>query len=86
MDVTRTQEVGLITASDEKQIAFAMDEMRVLVTFDRDFLKLAQVGTEHAGIAYRYEGNQDIGHVIRLLELMWEVLEPEEMRNRVQFL
>ena len=40
VDVTTTPEVGLLHASDEKQIAYALPLGRVIFTQDRDFLRL----------------------------------------------
>ena len=37
VDVTTTQEIGLIRASDEKQLEFALTDGRTLVTHDEDF-------------------------------------------------
>jgi predicted nuclease of predicted toxin-antitoxin system len=39
-DVTTTIDAGLIGAADARQLAYAIDENRVLVTEDRDFLSL----------------------------------------------
>ena len=80
-----TRDTGLLGASDVQQLAFAVAEGRVLFTEDRDFLALA--GThEHSGIAYCDQDTRSIGQVIRGLELIWELYEIDEMRNRVEFL
>lgn len=86
IDVTTTQEAGLLGASDEEQIAYARDEGRVIVTQDADLLRLHADGTEHAGIAYRSPGSGSLGDLIRGLELIWQLLEAEDMRNRVEYL
>jgi hypothetical protein len=52
IDVTITHEVGLARASDEEQLAYALRESRVIVSHDADMLRLASVGTPHAGLAY----------------------------------
>lgn len=51
-----------------------------------DFLRIAASGTETPGIAFYNVERRPIGQVIRDLLLIWEVYEPEEMRNRVEFL
>ena len=84
--VTTTPEAGLTSATDEQQITHALTEGRVLFTQDRDFLRLHAAGVAHAGIAYCENGALSIGEIIHGLVLIWEVLEPEEMANRVEYL
>ena len=86
IDVTTTAEVGLIGADDLAQLNFACQEKRVLVTCDADFLRLHVKGVEHAGIAFCHQGERSIGDVIRTLLLMYELLDPDEMRGHVEFL
>jgi uncharacterized protein with PIN domain len=45
VDVTTTQEAGLLRSSDEEQLAFVISEGRILVTHDEDFLARAKRGT-----------------------------------------
>ena len=52
IDATATPEVGLLGASDEEQVAFALLQGRVIFTHDADFLRLHRRGAEHAGIVY----------------------------------
>jgi predicted nuclease of predicted toxin-antitoxin system len=52
IDVTITSEENLRGEPDEEQIAFAVREGRVLVSHDRDMLRLAARGVPHLGIAY----------------------------------
>jgi hypothetical protein len=58
----------------------------VLFTQDRDFLRLHALGVRHPGIAYCPKDTKNIGEMILGPVLIWEVLEPEEMANRVAFL
>ena len=43
-------------------------------------------GMLHPGIAYCPPQTRSIGQIIEMLLLMWEIMTPEEMRNRVEFL
>ncbi len=86
VDVTTTVEAGLRTASDEEQIAYARREQRVLVTQDADFLRLAAAGTRHAGIAFSPPTGRSVGDIIRGLLLVHELLRPEEIQDRVEYL
>jgi hypothetical protein len=43
-------------------------------------------GVPHAGIAYCRQKSCSIGEIINGLVLIWEILEPNEMRNCVELL
>lgn len=86
VDVTTTPEAGLLSATDEQQAAHCLAQGRVLFTQDRDFLRLHAAGVPHAGIAYCDKDTRGIGDIIQGLVLIWELLEPEEMVNRVEYL
>lgn len=86
IDVLTAQEVDRCGHSDQEQLAFAMAEGRVLVTFDDDFLALDAQGAQHAGIAYAKQGTRNIGELIRMLSLIHDVLSPEDMSSHVEFL
>jgi predicted nuclease of predicted toxin-antitoxin system len=85
-DVTTTPEAGLLQASDEEQLAYAVAELRVVVTQDTDFLRLLASGHPSPGVIFFPAQGRSIGQVIRGVLLVWEVYEPEEMANRVEFL
>jgi predicted nuclease of predicted toxin-antitoxin system len=86
IDVTTTPEVGLRKCSDSDQLSHARVESRILVTHDADLLRIHAEGTSHAGIVYRANDTLSIGELIRALVLVWEVYEPSEMANRVEYL
>jgi hypothetical protein len=86
VDVTTTPQVGLLGATDREQAARALAEGRVVFTQDQDFLRINAAGVPHEGIAYCPKDSKSIGEIIDGLLLIWEVLEPEEMTNRVEFL
>ena len=86
IDVTTTVEAGLRTQSDAAQWAYVHREDRVLVTHDADFLRYASRGQEHPGVAYCHKPTRSVGDIIRSLILIYEVLLPEEMTGRVEYL
>jgi predicted nuclease of predicted toxin-antitoxin system len=86
IDVTTTTDAGLLGASDADQIAYGLSQLRVIFTEDDDFLSLAASGVPHAGLAYCRQGARSIGQIIRTLELIWEVYEPHEMMDRIEFI
>lgn len=86
IDVTITGDANLRGAEDADQIAFALVESRVIFTQDEDFLVSAAAGVPHAGIVYCHQNTRSIGQIVRALEFLWELYEPDEMRNRVEFI
>ena len=86
IDVTVSSEVGLLGAPDEEQLAFTLGQQRVMVTHDRDMLRLARRGVPHAGLAYIHAEDARLGEMIQALLLMWGVMEPDEMMNHIEFL
>jgi predicted nuclease of predicted toxin-antitoxin system len=85
IDVTTSNEAGLLNTPDAVQIAFAIAQNRVTITQDTDFLRIAASGQEHSGIVYFAAQSRSVGEVIRRIQLIWEVYEAEEMRTRVEF-
>ena len=67
-----------------------MDACHELFTQDDDFLALAdrwlENGRDFAGVIYAHQLGITIGQAIHDLELIATVLEPDEMRNRIEFL
>jgi hypothetical protein len=86
LDVTTTPEENLLGVSDEIQLQFASSNGRVIFTQDTDFLRINQSSIIHAGIAYCPQQSKSIGQIIQGLLLIWEILEPEEMYNHIEFL
>ena len=86
IDVTTSTDANLLGAADADQVAHALAQGRVIFTEDDDSLALAAAGVEHAGLAYCRQNTRSVGQIIRALELIWEVYEPDQMRNRVEFL
>jgi predicted nuclease of predicted toxin-antitoxin system len=86
IDVTTTPDAGLLHATDEEHVAFALPEGRVIFTRDDDFLALHARGVPHAGIVYCHPQARSIGEIIQALELLWEVYEGGEMIGRVEYI
>jgi predicted nuclease of predicted toxin-antitoxin system len=86
IEVTTTPEAGLLGEVDEEQTAYALSERRVIFTQDRDFLRINAAGIPHAGIVYCEKDTRSIGNIITALILIWEIYEPEELVNRVEFI
>jgi hypothetical protein len=86
VDVTTTVEASLRSSSDEVQLAFVLEQRRVLVTHDDDFLRLHSQGARHYGIAYCAKDTFTMGEIIRYLLLMYEVLNSDDMLGQVEYI
>lgn len=84
VDILSVPEADMLEASDEEHLTFAFEKGRVIFTHDDDFLRLA-FEKEHAGIVYSSQ-QTSVGDIIRGLMLIYEVLEPADMQNQVEFL
>jgi hypothetical protein len=86
VDIQTTQEAGLLGAPDERQLAYATQEDRVVVTMDVDFIRLHQNGVSHAGIAFvQHQYAPHVGLIIEWLVLLAETSMPSQMRNHIEY-
>jgi predicted nuclease of predicted toxin-antitoxin system len=86
IDVTTTNDARLAGASDHAQLSFATTSARVIVTQDDDLLRLHAEGVNHAGIVFCLSKNRKIGELVRGLALIHNVLLPDEMHSRVEYI
>ena len=86
VDATSAREQGLLGASDLAQLNFAVQAGRILVTHDRDFMRIVAAGTFHRGIAYSPPQSQSIGQIVRRLMQLWRDRQQDEFVNRVEYL
>ncbi len=86
LDVTTSQSAQLLGASDEDQLAFAMQTGRVIVTRDQDFLRLNSRGSTHAGIVFWTERQRTIGQLAGALATLTNDVTAADLRNQVRFL
>lgn len=86
IDVTTTPQSGLMGFSDVEQIKFAIAQPRVIFTQDDDFLTLHQTAIFHLGIVYCHQRKRTIGEIINSLTLIWEWIEPEDMKGKIEFI
>ncbi|HEV3164235.1 MAG TPA: DUF5615 family PIN-like protein [Isosphaeraceae bacterium] len=86
MDVSTTPEAGLAGSSDEEQMAYALEQGRVIFTQDDDFLRLHAAGVLHAGIVYCHQQSRSLGEMITGLTLLHESYDADEMKGRVEYL
>jgi hypothetical protein len=84
VDVLTVPEASMLSATDEEHLARARPRPRALHA-GPDFLRLHAAGLAHAGIVYAPQGTS-IGDIIRGLMLIHQVLEPDDMKDHVEFL
>jgi predicted nuclease of predicted toxin-antitoxin system len=89
LDVVRVQDVGLTETADEKILAWAAAEERVLLTHDRDTIPNFAYDRVRAGETvpgvFLVSDRMAKGKAIEELFLALQCLAPEECRNLVTY-
>lgn len=83
--IASVPEAGMMGATDDAHLAYALAQRRVLFTQDADFMRLAATGVAHAGIIYAPQFTT-IGNIIRGLVLIAQIVESEEMLGKIEYL
>jgi hypothetical protein len=90
VDVLTAAEDGSATLEDDELLERATSLGRVLFSQDDDLLAIAQqrmqARRDFGGVVYAHQLAISIGQAVRDLELVAKVLDPEDMRNRVEYL
>jgi predicted nuclease of predicted toxin-antitoxin system len=86
IDVTVTNEVGLVSASDLVQLEYARNEKRVIITHDIDFLRIASKTSNHFGIVFCKTGGYSIGKIVLHCISMHHRCVPDDMIGLVEYL
>lgn len=90
VDVLPAFEDGFAEADDPAVLARATELDRVAFTNDDDFLAVAHqwlgTGREFAGVIYVHQLKLTIGQTVRELELIAKAGNPEDFRNRIEYL
>jgi hypothetical protein len=90
VDVITAAEDGSDTLEDDALLNRASSLGRVLFSQDQDLLVIShqwlQTGRDFAGVVYAHQLAISIGQAVRDLELIAKVLDPDDMRNRVEYL
>ena len=90
VDVITAQEDGTIKLSDSQILDRATQLGRVVVSFDDDFLIEAsyrqQRNIPFSGVIYGHQLNVTIGSCVKDLEIIAKIIEPADLKNRIEFL
>ena len=85
VNVLSAQEAGMSGANDYDLLSLANKEGRVIFTKDADFLCLHKAGVSHRGIIYSSK-QSPVGYTVRVLMMIYDLITPEEMAGRVEFI
>ncbi|MCX6049510.1 MAG: DUF5615 family PIN-like protein [Chloroflexi bacterium] len=86
IEVTTTVEAQLRTHDDDAQLTYILQRKCVFVTNDAGFLARSTAGQQHFGLVYYPSSSRSIGEVVTFLTLLYEIMTPDEMINRVEYL
>ena len=90
VDVLTAEEDGSAALEVDALLDRAMSMGRALFTQDEDLLTIAnqrsKAGPDFAGVVYAHQLAISIGQAVRDLELIAKVLDPVDMRNKVEYL
>lgn len=86
IEAVTVRDLDLLGDSDINHLHRATQMEYVLCTHDVDYVELAASGVEHTGIVFGQQQWHGIGDWVRFLELVHAVYEPDEMRNRIEYL
>ena len=89
IDIRSAHDEQLLGASDERHLERAHGTGRAVVTCDPDFLRLAhelvEQGEHHTGVLFIISGTS-VGDAVRTIALVAAVLEPEEVRDWIEWI
>ena len=85
IEAVTVRDLGLLGDSDINHLHRAAEMGYVLCTHDVDYVELAASGVEHSGIVFGQQHRHSIGDWVRFLELVHAAYEPDEMRNRIEY-
>lgn len=85
ISATTSSEAKLLSATDEEQLDYALQNRSVIFTLDQDMLVLARRGKAHAGIVFCRHDRRDIGRIVGFLQLIQAVMSAEEMYGTIHY-
>ena len=90
VDAWSASDAQTLGTSDEEQLTYATSEQAVLFTHDVDLIVIARdwiaQGIPHYGAIYVHQGDLSVGECVRRLKDYADILEAEDIMNRLEFL
>lgn len=88
VDIVTAGSLGLLGATDDEQLARAVELGRVPVSADHDFLRLAHArigaGTSFPGLIFILPGAR-VGEVVRAVALIADALDRADVAGRIEW-
>lgn len=85
IEAVTVRDLGLLGDSDLNHLVRAAAMGYVLCTYDADYIEMATQGIPHEGIVFGQQHKHGVGDWVRYLELLDAIYQPDEMRNRVEY-
>jgi hypothetical protein len=86
VEAVTVRDLGYLADSDVNHLARAAAMGYVLCTHDADYVELATRGASHGGIVFGQQHKHGIGAWVRYLELLAAFYQPDDMKDRVEYL
>jgi len=87
VDVLTADDDGRSETADDLLLARATELGRVLFSQDRDLIEIAtqwlRIGRTFSGLVYGHQLKVSIGQAVKDLELIAQVADPDDIRNRI---
>jgi len=85
IDIVLAVDVGMTGAADVDHLTRAHEMGRVVVTRDRDFLRIHRKNSEHSGIIY-LTGRWTVGDLIRELASIQSMFTADDIAGEIEYL
>ena len=84
IDATTVKFEDMTGTDDPDVLAYATTHGRVVVSYDDDFIKLAKLDIEHAGIIFIPFPSRDIGYIVLTHARLAKTASDNEMKNMLR--
>lgn len=86
IDTVTTRDLKQLGRSDPNQLAYARNDGRVLCTYDKDYIRMAHEGLNHARIVFIPGVYRDYGVLLRYFIEFHRIYTSADMENRLEYL
>ncbi|MCY3779649.1 MAG: DUF5615 family PIN-like protein [Chloroflexi bacterium] len=86
IEAVTARDLKKLRDDDPSHLQRAIEQNRVLVTYDDDFVKMAQQGVEHTGIVFVPTRYRNIGIVVKELRIFQARYTQNDVTNLVWYL
>lgn len=86
IDTVTTRDLRRLGQGDPSQLEFAASDGRVICTYDKHYIEMAQRGIKHTGIVFIPGTYRDYGVLLRYFIELNRVYTAADMVNRLEYL